>query len=152
MAKDIRIVKLRFFTYGKIVPNPYVQGQTRFVRVVAARGAEVDFAALVDVDKERALKFEAFYTEEELAARSNGGETPAEEEEGEEVVVAVTHSVASMTEWIKEDQPTIPDLLELANDDPALARLILEAENRATDNEPRKGLVEGLAKIINDAA
>jgi hypothetical protein len=49
--------------------------------------------------------------------------------------------------WIREDRPTVNEVIELAGDDPQLASRLLEAENQATDNTPRKGVLEGLQTV-----
>lgn len=46
----------------------------------------------------------------------------------------------------------IGDLLATVGDDGDLAAAVLAAENDATDNTPRKGLAEGLQKVIDAAA
>jgi len=60
-------------------------------------------------------------------------------------------TIAQLAEWIEGDEPTINELLEYVGNDKDLAKKVLEAENQATGNEPRKGLVQGLTAIVGDA-
>lgn len=57
-------------------------------------------------------------------------------------------SVEELADWMLEQQPTIPEVLEAIGDDKDLAARMLEAENFATGNDPRAGLAEAVAKIV----
>lgn len=53
-------------------------------------------------------------------------------------------------EWLRSQNPTIDATVERAEGDPAKAQAILDAEHTATGGEPRKGVVEGLQKVIGE--
>ena len=56
---------------------------------------------------------------------------------------------AAYAEWLRDSSPTVDETVAAANDDPERARALLEAENLATGQEPRAGVVKGLEKIID---
>src|SRR5690349_4500350 len=45
----------------------------------------------------------------------------------------------------------VSEVVEAANGDAAFAQRLLEAENAATGNDPRKGVAEGLAAVVSAA-
>jgi hypothetical protein len=45
---------------------------------------------------------------------------------------------------------TVPETVALAEGDPDRARYVLEAERTASGQDPRKGVSDGLAKIIDE--
>lgn len=57
--------------------------------------------------------------------------------------------VAEIAAWISAESPNIGDTVVLAENDPALASKLLEAEQSATGGDPRKGVEDGLQKIID---
>jgi pyruvate/2-oxoglutarate dehydrogenase complex dihydrolipoamide acyltransferase (E2) component len=70
--------------------------------------------------------------------------------EDEAVEEAATADVSLMGEdelvdWVSEH--TIPEIVNVAKTDPDLVGPLLAAENTATGNDPRSGLVEGLAHV-----
>lgn len=60
--------------------------------------------------------------------------------------------VAEIAAFLEANEPTIPQTVEMADGDPALAEKLLEAESVATGGEPRKGVTDKLQKLIDDAA
>ena len=63
-----------------------------------------------------------------------------------------TATVVEVAAWISESRPDVPTTIAAAGDDPAKAGKLLDAENEATGGDPRKGVEDGLTKIIDDAA
>jgi len=142
-------VKVRAFVWHDVQDNPYNTDQKVVIPKVSVRGDELDPEDLSPYDRDRAERHGVFYTEEELER----AETGSVDENGEFVEKEVGEmSAEELATWIKEDEPTVNDLLELAGDDPSQAQKILEAENIATSNDPRKSLVAGLTKVIGDNA
>ena len=139
------IVRVRSFAYDDIVDNPYQPGTKRVVQRVAVRGDQIDYEKLSPRDQERADRFDVFYTQDEIDAK-NGVVTSTSTTSALD-----TDDVQALANWIKDDEPTITEVLELAGDDSELAKRLLDAENRATGNEPRKGVELGLQRIIGSA-
>lgn len=86
----------------------------------------------------------AFVTEADRAAR----------ESADEDLIDTAETVEEMGEdelmnWVSDK--TIPEILAVANADPTLCTRLLDAENKATGNDPRTGLVEGLTHIIGSS-
>jgi hypothetical protein len=77
------------------------------------------------------------------------------DEEGEELVEEEilldvnTASVDELVDWIQTEKPTVNDVVGASGGDPDVARKLLEAESKATDGEPRKGVMEGLSAVIS---
>lgn len=51
--------------------------------------------------------------------------------------------------WIRDDKPTVGDVVDMAGDDAVQARRLLAAET-AAHGEPRPGVRKGLGKVIDD--
>lgn len=127
-----REIKIRSFTWREEIENP-VTGKVGAVTRQAAYGSVVD---LPDHAIERGEALNAFFTDEDRAeADATEDETYLQDMDDEE-----------LAEWVSSS--TIPQVVNAANDDPDLAQRLLDAENAATGNDPRNGLVEGLAKVL----
>jgi len=84
------------------------------------------------------------------AVRDITTDEDGEEVEPEEELLDVnTASVDQLAEWIKEERPTINDVVQASGGDPDVARKLLEAEAQAQSGESRKGVVEGLTAVIS---
>lgn len=145
MANEVKI-KIRAFPYYVDQEDPVTGRQVR-VEKVATRGQVVE---LSDLDLERAKRFDAI-TDPDNSIDNAGNVV----DEGGEVVkfdpsddLASESSVESLSLWISEDKPTVDQVVEEANEDPAAARKLLDAENHATGGAPRSTLVEQLNEII----
>jgi hypothetical protein len=77
------------------------------------------------------------------------------DEEGEELVEEEelldvnTASVDDLADWIRNERPTVNDVVQASGGDPEVAKKLLEAESLATDGEPRKGVLEGLTAVVS---
>jgi hypothetical protein len=148
---DERIVKVLGFTYAKKRESQYAPGTFIVEHAFANRGDTIDFDSLDSIDKERADQHDVFYSKEEAKRIQDGlPPTSAAGPDQEEIVLGPDSSVDDLAEWIKDDGPTVDEVLELA-DTPEMAQKLLEAENKATGNEPRVGLVKGLEQVIGQA-
>lgn len=123
-----RTIAIRAFPYYVDVEDP-ITGDTRKRERIARRGETVD---LREQDVKRGEKFGAFQSD------------AVETESGLDLSTA---SSAELAEWIESDSPTVQEVVDAAGDDPARAQVLLDAENVATGNNPRKGVVDGLGAV-----
>ncbi len=98
---------------------------------VAHSGEVIDFS---DEDAARGLKVGAF-------------EVPEAEESVRGISAASTDD--ELVEFAKGAK--VGEVVEAAGGDAEFAKRLLEAENGATGNEPRKGVAEGLAAVVGEA-
>lgn len=127
-------VKIGSIWYKEEASHPTNPKETMLVDRLAYLGDEVE---LSDAEFERLTQLDALYTEEEL-------------EDGDEVPFSDL-SDADLIDWITEEGPTVNEVLDASDGDPDLARRLLDAEEAATEGEPRKGVVEGLSAVISRA-
>lgn len=132
MATEVKI-KIRAFPYYVEGEDPVTGKKVRRERI-ARRGDTVE---LSDVDLERAKRFGAIEGEGDSPRSSEGGELDVS-----------TASVEDLASWIEEDEPTVAEVIAAAEGDSENAEKLLEAENLATGQDPRKGVEDGLNKII----
>jgi organic radical activating enzyme len=59
-----------------------------------------------------------------------------------------TASVDDLARWIETERPTVQEVVDATGGEPDLARKLLEAESQATDQDPRKGVLDGLSAVI----
>ena len=149
-----RIVKIRGHQYYVEVPNPRNPDQTRIVKIAASRGATIEVS---EDESDRGDRLGAFYTQDELdaieareEAAAVSGEDPdadpdadGEDWDAEDVEIAGEDELIG---WIED--ATVPQVLAAAGDSREAAEKLLAAEEAAS-NDSRKGVVEGLAAILN---
>jgi hypothetical protein len=116
------------------VPDPVRPGETIYAEKLASRGEIVDIPFEDDIV--RGERFGAF-----------------EDESEEEETVVEVGSIAEMSDdelmtWIKEDKPTVRQVVEAAEGDPELAQRLLDAEDAATGGDSRTGVIQGLTHIV----
>lgn len=58
-------------------------------------------------------------------------------------------TLESLVEWIREDKPKVKEIVAKSEGNIDLARLLLEAENVATDGNARPTVVSGLGQTIS---
>lgn len=75
--------------------------------------------------------------------------TGEEVSEDEELLDVNSASADDLAEWIRNDRPTVNDVVQASGGEPDVAQKLLEAETQATDGEPRKGVLEGLSAVIS---
>jgi hypothetical protein len=146
LIDEERIVRLGGIDYRERIPDPVDPNKEIWVLRQAVRGQRVHLEHKGDL--ERGEKYGAFFeSEEEAMAELSGSPavTAAQEQADQEFSEL---SVDELETWIEEEEPTVDEVLERANGNMELAEKLLDAENRVTGNEPRKGVVEGLNRII----
>jgi hypothetical protein len=141
MAQKTESRKIKHLAFAYLVeqPHPYEPDKTVFVERLARRGDTVE---LLPYDVAKGERFGSFYTEEE--------EQAVEEQE----VALNDLDTEELSDWLNSDgefegdqKPTVNQVLNAAKGNPDLATRLVEAENLATDGDPRSSLIEGLAKI-----
>lgn len=141
---DTRVIRDLMFGYTAIQEDAAGVGQ--IVATEASRNDEVTLDQIGLLALQKGEANHSFYTTKELevlrnpsAAAPEGGVTLSNlSEQGE----------YELAEWLENESPTINDILEAVGDDKDLAHRMLQAENIATDGDPRKGLEVGLTRII----
>jgi hypothetical protein len=76
---------------------------------------------------------------------------PDPEEEALEELDVASASVEELSEWIADAKPSVNEVVQASDGDPDLARKLLDAESRAQDGSPRKGVLDGLSTVIGRA-
>lgn len=168
-------VKVRLFEWFEEAPNPNDTSITMLHARVQYFGEPIDLGELREYDRKRGEELGAFGTMEEIEAVRNGtfvtgtglDETGTEGDVGVSpdgtTTASVTDwgsfdyenaSVEQLAAWVSEEKPVVDRMLEVAaaSDSPNMAEKLLAAENQASGNDPRKGVVEGLEKIAADKA
>lgn len=127
-----RTVKIKAHSYRAYVPNPRDPDSNILVRRVAKRGETIELS------EDEAARGDA------LDAFGTGKET----EESAAIEVAGMDDEELVT-WIEENDPTVQDVVDASAGNGALAQRLLDAETSATGGDPRKGVVKGLAAVID---
>lgn len=154
-----KIIKHRLFTWFEEVDSPVQPGTTVLAERIAHHGEEVDVTN--DAHIRRGEELNAFYTDEEADAiragtyrgqdaeilyRRRAGITPqpqieAIDDEGPQTQTLTTEELA---DYIKENNLSADQTVNLAGDDLESIERVLDAENIATDNDPRPDVVHHL--------
>jgi hypothetical protein len=155
---DDRVVKHLRFPYTVAVPNPMMpDGESIIQEREALQNEKVTAEQIGLLNLERGDRLGSFYTDADLAARKRGQEIPevqaaeagaAELPPGPDFSEMGEHEIA---EYIEQNQLNVGDTVALAGDDPETAKRVLEAETilaESRKDEPRKGVVDGLAAIV----
>lgn len=136
MAK--RTIKYETFPYRVEIPAPGGKdGDTIVVEKLGRRGETVDIPFKDDV----ALG-------DRLGAFGDPG-VPPEPVVGERDLTELGEDELAL--WIEDQHPTVSEVVDAAGGDPEVAKRLLAAENSASGQDPRKGVVDGLAAVISRA-
>jgi len=143
---DDRVVRVLSFAYTVAVEDP--SGLKSIEVREAHRGDTVTLEQIGLIAQTKGEKAHSFYTDEEREALEEGRDPDAPEGSA-----GASGSISEMgeyelAEYIKEQNLTVGDTVALAGTDKDLAHRVLQAENIATDGEPRKGVEAGLTAII----
>ena len=158
-----KIIKHRLFTWFEEMDSPTEPGQLR--ERVNTLGQKVDITRVADVARGEALG--SFYTDEEAqqiedgtyrgldaealyAAReglglSTGAVGPMQPADGETGSVP---DAATLAQQIQDQNMKVADVLAMVPEDADSETIqrFIDAENIATDNEPRSSLIDALEK------
>jgi hypothetical protein len=146
---DTRIVRALRFLYVVAVQDP--TGTTVLEPREAVAGEEVSLEQIGLSAQMKGESSHAFYTDDEREALEAGSDPDAEagsDADGSDVGALGEYELA---EHIKTNNLTVNETIALANGDPDMAHRVLQAENIATDGEPRKGVEQGLTSIIESS-
>jgi hypothetical protein len=169
MAPDthpVRVV-IREVTYAHLGKNILDQPQVMYSTAYGPGRPEIEPTVVLgpDFDPESQAAQDAFLDfklgqkidllDEDYIRLKNGGavkdaaaaEAQAVEAE-EEVMDVRTASVDDLARWIETERPTVQEVVDATGGEPDLARKLLEAESQATDQDPRKGVLDGLSAVI----
>lgn len=154
-----KIIKARLFTWFEEVDSPVQPGTKVLAERIAHFGQKIDVTN--DAYVERGEQYDAFYTDEEAKAIEDGTyqgfdrdrlfaaraglrpTAPVEAIDDEHGDVA-SMDAAQLGEYIREHRLTVDKTVALAGDDEASINKVIDAENIATENEPRKGVLDRL--------
>jgi hypothetical protein len=146
---DTRTVRDLIFSYTAAVENP--DGSTSLTVVDLPRGTEVSTDDLGDDALASGEANHSFYTDEELERMAAGGNpdqplsvaSGGVSEMGEYALAAYIGGENTDTKAM-----TAQEVVNLAAGDKDLAHRLLQAENIASEGEPRKTVEAGLTAII----
>jgi len=161
------IVKARLITWFRNEPSAVDPDVTVRLEKINSVGEKVDIDD--EASFQRLTDLDAIYSEEDSAAIEEGtytgpgaaavyaarGETVAPESliepaEGEGRQVD-NLSAEDLAEYIKSNKLTVEETVALAGDDADSINKVLDAENIATDNDPRKGVESALEARLSAA-
>jgi hypothetical protein len=169
LAENEKIIKVRLFTWFENVDSvvdPSVKDRVERINSMGDRVVIND-----DWSLQRGEDLDAFFSDEEAQQIVDGtykgqyaehlanmathglGQTPplvtsAEGEHGD----AAGMSTEEMADYIKENKLNVSETVALASDDEDSINKVLDAENMATNNDPRKGVVDHLEAKLAAAA
>lgn len=146
---DSRIVRDLLFSYMTQRKDP--AGQTVLEPVNVPRGTELTLEQMGLMAQEMGERNHSFYTDDEREILEGGGNPEGGTLPAEGGVTDMGEY--ELAEYIGGSNPSgkplnVDDTIALAGDDKDLAHRILQAENVATDGDPRKGVEVGLTAII----
>jgi len=175
---ETKMIRHLMFTYGKEVDNPlYIEGGDQPEKVlqegIARLGEEVELTRQYDINRGNELG--SFFSDEQaqaikdgeyrgvdapqvVAARLQVARMEQEQEEEEETQKALEEgdasslSVEQLSEKIQNESLTVQETIDLADSsDINSINKVLDAENMATNNEPRVGVTRGLEAQLASA-
>lgn len=127
--------------------NPVVVNKSAFgpghPSLVGADPETQRLGQLIELDDEAYMRHKAHGN----VVDADEAEALAEAEEEDEINVADA-TVEELADWIRNDGPTVNDVVQASEGDAGYARKLLDAETQAKDGEPRRGVVDGLSAVI----
>lgn len=138
---DTRVVRDLSFSY--LVAEQDAAGNEVLTPRDVSRDTEVSVEQIGLVALEKGERLHSFYTTKELEALEGGGEEAVEG--GGSLSDMGEYELA---DWIKGK--SVNQVLEVVGDDKDLAERMLQAENIATNGDPRTTLEKGLQTVIEE--
>jgi hypothetical protein len=159
---NVVYVKHKLFTYrvpvldadGEPIVRQDKHGRERTKTSIrhAKRFEALNLDDVPEEEYQRGEALGAFFTDDEVAAIRSGGSSSGEgETEGGASSAPEGLNFDSQDElvaWIQNSTPTVAAVIAAADNDPDKAEALLAAEEEATGGQPRKGVVDGLNKIL----
>jgi hypothetical protein len=147
---DTRIVRDLMFAYTTSAED--AAGFATIDTVDVTRGTELSVDDMGLLALAKGEKNHSFYTDDEREALESGQNPDAPQSLAGESEVSEMGEY-ELAEYIKGNNPsgkqlTVDETIALAGDDKDLAHRLLQAENIATDGDPRKGVETGLTSVI----
>lgn len=154
--KNERTIRIRGFSYYTESPDPRDPSKIKRKVRLAARGTTVE---LSEEDIARGEELNAFanspgdvITPNEQQAMDAEG-NPADPAAGGSSVDPSEYDVVEVSDddldvYLTEAELNVPDTVALARGDKESAQRLIDAENRLSSNDPRKGVITGLEKIL----
>jgi hypothetical protein len=149
---DTRKVRDLRFAYLAAVEDP--AGNTVLEPVDVERNTVLNIEEIGLLALERGERLHSFYTSDELDRMASGGNpNPSTANETD----PSTLGEYELAEYIKGDNPqgkalTVQEVVDLAGTDTEFAHRLLQAENIASDGDPRTGVEKGLTSVIEGGA
>jgi hypothetical protein len=147
---DTRIVRDLMFSYMAASSDP--SGITVLEPVDCYRGEEISVEQMGLIAQEKGERLHSFYTDAEREALESGADPnqPLQLTSGSSLAEMGEYELA---EYIQGSNPegkklSVDETVALAGTDKDLAHRLLQAENVATDGDPRAGVEKGLTAII----
>jgi len=142
---DDRMIRTLRFAYTVQITDE--AGNVVIAAQEALQGDVVTLEQIGQIALKKGEESHAFYTNDERE-RVEAGDSP-----DEPAALGAGGDLSSMgeyelAEYIKSNNLTVGDTVALAGSDKDMAHRVLQAENIATDGEPRKGVEAGLTSII----
>jgi hypothetical protein len=146
---DTRVVRVLRFSY--LAQYIDIAGLTVLEPVDVERGTELAVDEMGLIALEKGERLHAFYTSDERKVLEAGGNPDRPAALSEEGVSAMGEF--ELAEYIGGNNPSgkalkADEVVELAGTDKDLAHRLLQAENIASDGDPRKTVEAGLTAII----
>jgi hypothetical protein len=147
---DTRIVRDLLFSYTVAEEDP--SGVVTIQTADARRGDELSLDDMGLLAQAKGERSHSFYTDEEREILEAGGNPDAPAGATGEGSVSDMGEY-ELAEYIKGANPSgkqlnVDETVSLASGDKDLAHRLLQAENIATDGDPRAGVEKGLTAII----
>lgn len=146
VAMEERTIKAQFFRYTQMLD---VRGEFN------ADGSQKQRPVVKTARRNETVKLDA----EDIARGDDTGSffdspTVVETADGEEVVEVDIREMSDtdLAKWVKNDKPTVDEMVDYADNDAALAERLLNAERTATGGKIRSTLNSRLTAIMDAAA
>jgi hypothetical protein len=138
----VRVRQLDYLTRGT---NPLGDEVDRMATAYGPGDSRLDPSLRTDLDPQSHVGLITSGAVRDITTDDTGEEV----EQEEELLDAVTASSDQLADWIREERPTVQDVVSASGGDVDVARKLLEAEAQAQSGEARKGVVEGLTAVIS---
>jgi len=142
-GKKLRTVTVahRSFPYREEIEHPYEPDKVSIQDKVGMRGEQI---TVLPMDYDRGMRFGAFAREgQDVSQIGVSTEVP-----GDLSFSAKDATDTELINWIKDDNPTVQQVVDASEGDPETASRLLTAEAAATGNDPRKGVIAGLEAVV----